>query len=398
MPPIDPFFLTPSEPPSPGNRTCSNCGYDCRGIGLARPCPECGHEETPAEAPLAVDAQESSGRAPRGIHPGGLTCPRCGTSTQGLPIGALCAACAKETPGRSQQVSHDDGSVPCVVCGYDRRATPAAMVCPECGAVPEAAVASQSVPGAVSSPLSTRSARSLTSNRLPPQVAMSWMFRTGTSLALAATLGLIAVGVLSMTGVLAEDSDYREVLLLVALAGAFSVWLVTPSTLDVGFKGWLVARWAVRLLTPCWVAGLWLWDVSGPVWQPWTLVLELLGLIGLIVTMFVYETISVELELRATARRFATTGWLWMPAALLAWLGPFPERTLVLPDSPVGMIGAIFVLIVIGPWFWMLGRTARSLQDIRRLRSWTRRHHREAEARVEARRERLEQASEQQRP
>lgn len=392
MPPIDPFFLTPSEPPSPGERTCVQCGYDCRGIPITRPCPECGHVEV--GAPLALDPTESSADLSSGKPTGGLACPKCGASTQGLPLGALCRACAQDTPGSSHHAFADEcEAVVCDACGYDRRATPAAKPCPECGSLPDGSTASP-IPATLPATSSTRVARLMTSTKLPPHIAMSWLFQCGLALALVTTLGLIMVGALSMMGVIPHDGDYQKALTLIAVAGSASVWCLTPSTLDEGFIGWLLARWAARLLMPCWVVGIVFWDPMGPVWQPWVLLLQMLGLLGCNITIFLCSALAVEFELRATARRFASTGWMWMPASLLAWISPFPEGTLVLPDSPVGMIGAIFVLIVVGPWFWLLVRTARSIQDLRQLQSWTRRYERESAVRAQARRERLHQDAE----
>jgi hypothetical protein len=218
------------------------------------------------------------------------------------------------------------------------------------------------------------------------------VFRGGIALLLLTVVALIAAGVLSMMGTF-DDETYRTVLVWIAISGTLGVWGTTPSTFDVGANGWLLFRWAARLLLPCWAIALLVLQVPGPVLQPWSLLLEFLGLVGMVIAVCLLDVAATELEIRVTARRLSTTAWLLIPAGVLAWISPFPEDSLSLPDSPLGMIGAIFVAIVVGPWFWMLLRLARSLWDIARYQSWTRRVARESTARDQSRRDRVSQGN-----
>ncbi len=144
---------------------------------------------------------------------------------------------------------------------------------------------------------------------------------------------------------------------------------------------------------PCWAIALLVLQVSGPALQPWSLLLEFLGLVGMVIMVCLLDEAATELELRVTARRLCTTAWLLIPAGALAWISPFPGDTVALPDSPLGMIGVFFVATVVGPWFWMLFRLARSLWDIARYQSWTRRVARESTARNQSRRDRVSQGN-----
>lgn len=379
MPPIDPFHLSPQDTDGPEGRTCGGCGYDLRGIPMSRPCPECGLE---GSTPGSI--ADSSGVDPSDRGPG-IACSNCGTPTPGLPIGALCPDCARSLPDSHGGASEPaDNAQPCASCGYDLQGLPLRGPCPECGFVSTRAQGGH-VTTAARPNILAAGERSL---RVTERYARSIGFRGGLFVLIVSLVALAGIGMVSMSGLASED--YVRALMAVGVAVSAASWLVTPRSLDVEHPIFLVVRWGARLALPCWVLGLWLELKDGQF--TWTSsMLELAGAFGAALLLASLASIANELEIKYTARRLTTSIWLIGPVGLLTWVMPFPESAVQIESGPFGMVATIFILIAVGPWFWLVLRTARSVLELFSMGRWIRKAHHDAEARDRALRDRMQQ-------
>jgi hypothetical protein len=178
--------------------------------------------------------------------------------------------------------------------------------------------------------------------------------------------------------------------MVVGAVVAAASWIVTPRSLDVEHPVFFIVRWGARLTLPCWVFGLWLELRAGqPTWE--SFILEFAGAFGAAMLLASLASIANELEIKHTARRLTTTIWLIGPVGLLTWIMPFPENAVAIDKGPFGMVASIFILIAVGPWFWLVLRTARSLVELFSMGRWIERAHHDAEERDRALRERMQQ-------
>ena len=387
MPPIDPFFLTPQDMDGPEGRTCSGCGYDLRGIPMSQPCPECGLVAAPS-GPIASPREASES-----AFDSGITCGQCGTPTPGLPIGALCPECARKLPdSHSGPVASADGdnARPCVSCGYDLQGSPPMGPCPECGFVPTRA-GGGGVRTAARPNILAAGERSL---RVSDRFARGFVFRLGLFMLLAGLVTLAGVDIASMMGM--ASKNYLRALMAVGAVIAAASWFVTPRSLDIEQPVFFVVRWGARVTLPCWVLGLWI-ELEQGTYSSWTsqtfytvALLELVGIFGVALLLASLASIANELEIKHTARRLTTTIWLIGPVGVLTWLMPFPEKAVNIDPGPFGMVASIFILIVVGPWFWLLLRTIRSVLELLSLGRWISRAHHDVEERDRALRERVQ--------
>jgi hypothetical protein len=380
MPPIDPFHLTPQDMDGPAGRACSGCGYDLRGIPMSRPCPECGLVATSA----AVE-HNSPASPPIGSR-SGVECPDCGAPTPGLPIGALCRDCARSRPATFAAASDSapgESARPCGDCGYDLQGTPLGCPCPECGFVSTR----RSSAGRTTSARPTILKEGERSFRITERFIRSLMFRAGLLLLLVSLIAVLVVAVISMGGLPSER--YLTALITVAWGAAAAAWLVSPATLDVEHPIFFVVRWGARVGLACWPLGLWIERIEGvPSWG--SVGMEFAGLCGAGLLLANLASIANELEIKHTARRLTTTIWLLGPVGLWTWLMPFPESVVkVDSESAFGMVAALFVLLCIGPWFWVVLRTARSVMELLSMGTWSGQAHHDAVRRDRAFRARV---------
>ncbi len=345
MPPIDPFHLdrgSPSpEPDSP--RPCPACGYDRRGTAMGQPCPECGRVEVTS-----------------GVAWTGTSCIKCGCPTPGLPVGALCRACAQALPPPGERFeSHPS----CGQCGYSRQGIASSVPCPECGETPSDR--GDATPSGVRR---TVLAQGEVSFRISNRLARSWHFRAALLAVFWSVVGVAGSGVVSMIGL--PNSQYYAALSLWAVIAAAAVWLCSPRSLDIERPAWLLVRWGARLGLVCWAIGLW-WAATstsatwGPVWM------QAGGLIGGVLLLAVLASTARELELLHTARKLTTSAVLLPPIMVFTWVMPFPEDAVTIAEGPVGFIHVVVLLVAVGPWFWLLARVARSLLDMSAACRWT---------------------------
>jgi hypothetical protein len=224
--------------------------------------------------------------------------------------------------------------------------------------------------------------------RVSERFARSITFRCGLFMVIVALVALAAIGVVSMFGL--ASKDYVRLLMVVGAVVAAASWIVTPRSLDIEHPTFFIVRWGARLLLPCWVFGLWLELRAGqPTWESFAL--EFAGAFGAALLLASLASIANELEIKHTSRRLTTTIWLIGPVGLLTWIMPFPENRVAIDTGPFGMVASIFILIAVGPWFWLVLRTIRSLVELFSLGRWIEKAHHDAEERDRALRERMQQ-------
>jgi hypothetical protein len=209
----------------------------------------------------------------------------------------------------------------------------------------------------------------------------------------AGLMTLVGVDIASMMGL--ASKDYLRALMAVGAVIAAASWLVTPRSLDVEHPVFFVVRWGARITIPCWVLGLWIELEQGTYsWTSQTFytiaLLELVGIFGVALLLASLASIANELEIKHTARRLTTTIWLIGPVGVLTWLMPFPENAVHIDLGPIGLVASIYILIVVGPWFWLLLRTIRSVLELLSLGRWISRAHHDVEERDRALRERVQ--------
>ena len=324
---------------------CLYCGYDRRGLPSTRPCPECGSLDT------GEPVSRSSASAIGASMPEGVACVKCGQPVPGLPLGAMCVHCATRLGG---PVS---GNVDLTMED-----------------VPE---------GAPPQRLRKRAhlSEGELSFRITNSVTGSIAFR-GSILALFCTLlGIVGVGLMSMLGM--PNEQYFSYLAWMGTVAAIVAWPLTPRSLDIERPMYKVVRWGARIGLGLWAIGLWdLADNPAVRWDP--VPFEAAGIVGAALLVSVGASIAREYELHASARRFTTSAFLTVPIGVYTWIMPFPEDRVVIPEGPAGFIAVFYVLITIGPWWWLLIRTARSLKDLLSETTWTIRARRDARTRDRA--------------
>ncbi len=357
MPPIDPFKYSGSGP-NLEPRLCSKCGYDLRRLHSARPCPECGQVQT-SNAPVP-DRSTS-----------GMACVKCGTPTPGLPLGAMCRECAQKLPPPPETPADmgglDSGSrmtgATCQSCGYSMRGLPPMQPCPECGSVPP----SPRTEGHVTKSRPTILAAGEISIRITNQWRCSLVFRGAM---LTVLLGVIAVGVIGIISMIElPRAQYCKALAITAAAVAIAAWALTPAGLDRERPAWIMVRWGARIGLLLWPLGL--WSAADPAANQWeSVVLQFVGIVGAMLFLATLASIAREVELLYTSRRLTTLAFLAIPVGIFTWIMPFPESRLVIPDGPIGMIGMVFLIVSILPWYWFLVQVGRSAQDLLSESGW----------------------------
>lgn len=368
MPPIDPFHLTPEDDDGPIDRTCGRCGYDRRGLPKLRPCPECG------VVPSATASGADTAEVYLSEMPDGIACAACGTPTPGLACGAMCMACAQShissvsDAGKSESRLPVDPTFPCPECGYDLQGTAVGRPCPECGTV----LSRSRRRGTTSKFRPTILADGETSLRVTERFSRSIGYRTGLCLVFGSITITVTAGVLSMWGV--PTDSYLRALIVAGVAASVAAWFVTPSTLDVEHPVFAGVRWGARVCLLGWPFGVFVEFTDGGVsW--WSIGLQCVGLLGAGLLLMSLVCLANEFEMKHLARRLTTTVWLLFPIGLLTWILPFPEDTIVMPEGSFGLVATIFILIAVGPWYWMLLRTMRSVWGLLLMSSWAGRAH-----------------------
>jgi len=206
---------------------------------------------------------------------------------------------------------------------------------------------------------------------------------------LLSVLAIGAIGIVSMVGL--ARGPYYHSLAIAAAAVAVVSWVLTPASLDRERPAWLIVRWGARTGLALWVPAL--WSAADPAANRWELlVLEAIGLVGAMLFLAVLASIAREVELLHTARRLTTLAVVSIPIGAFTWIMPFPESRFVLPDGAAGMIGTVFVLFSVAPWYWLLIQTARSAGDLATESQWSARARRDRVKRDAAFRTRVDRS------
>jgi hypothetical protein len=194
------------------------------------------------------------------------------------------------------------------------------------------------------------------------------MFRVAMLVVFLSVLAVAVIGIVSMTGLPGER--YYNALAIASGAAAIASWLLTPAALDRERPAWAAVRWGARIGLAIWPFGL--WSAADPAVSRWeTLALQSIGLIGGMLFLAALASIAREVELLYTSRRLTTLAFLTIPIGAFTWIMPFPESRLLIPDGPVGMIGVIFLLIAILPWYWLLLQVIRSAWELLSESRWS---------------------------
>lgn len=371
MPPIDPFHLTPQDDDGHAGRMCDQCGYDLRGIPMSRPCPECGAVSS------AIAREADTAVVDLADIPDGMPCAACGVPTPGLAFGAMCMACAQSSATPDSDAAAPpprppvDPSQPCSECGYDLQGIAPARPCPECGTI-----SPRSRHGtATSKARPTILAQGETSLRVTERFSRSMEYRAGLCLTFGSVLITAIAGGLSMYGV--STDSYLKLLIVAGIAAVAGAWLVTPSTLDVEHSAFAGIRWGARACLIGWPLGVLVELNHGAV--SWTsAALQCIGLLGGALLLVTLACLANEFEIKHVARRLTTTVWFLIPIGVLTWFVPFPEDAIVIPESAFGFVAVVFVLISVGPWYWLLLRTMRSVWGLLSMSGWAGRAHNNA--------------------
>jgi len=223
--------------------------------------------------------------------------------------------------------------------------------------------------------------------RIPSHLARSWPFRAALLAVFWCIVGVGGTGIVSMIGL--PNQHYYEALTLWAAIAAAATWFCSPRTLDMERPAWFLVRWGARAGLICWAVGLWL--ATQPTPDDWTATwMQAGGVVGGVLLLAVLASVARELELLHSARKLTTSAVLLPPIMLFTWVMPFPEDAVTIGDGPVGLIHSVFLLVSIGPWFWLLARVARAVLDLTAACRWTGVAHRDRAGRDDAWKRRMQ--------